>query len=241
MEKKYYLDKEDTIEFEGRTLYRIVALRDLLMVRKGAKGGYIEREYNLSHEGNCWVFNNAKVCGYAQVLDNTRLHGNAVATDFVELRNGSEMHDSSRASGNAKMFNNASLYDNASIRDKAQMFNDSTMSGNAELFGSGILQDRASIEDNVRVKDVTLGNIICIGEDAVIESVNDFVVFVDYWNKHNAYTWTRSNNKWSSLMFSGTREEVLNNIELYYGDSAWYTRYFNFVENNECINSSLED
>ena len=60
--KKYeiLMDKKNTIEFEGRTLYRIRALRDFNDVKKGNIGGYIESESNLSQEGDCWVYDNAK-------------------------------------------------------------------------------------------------------------------------------------------------------------------------------------
>lgn len=44
MEKKYRLLENDTITVGGRTLYRIEALRDFADVKKGDKGGYIEKE-----------------------------------------------------------------------------------------------------------------------------------------------------------------------------------------------------
>lgn len=65
MEKKYKLLENDTITVIGRTLYRIEALRDFADVEKGDKGGYVESEDNLYHDGNCWVFGNARVCGNA--------------------------------------------------------------------------------------------------------------------------------------------------------------------------------
>ena len=51
MEKKYKLTDE-TIEVNGKTLYRIEALKDFSNVKKGDKGGFIEKEKNLSHLGN---------------------------------------------------------------------------------------------------------------------------------------------------------------------------------------------
>ena len=44
MEKKYKLLKNDTVTVIGRTLYRIEALRDFANVRKGDKGGYVEKK-----------------------------------------------------------------------------------------------------------------------------------------------------------------------------------------------------
>lgn len=62
--KKYELT-EDTIQFCGKTLYRIKALRDFGDVEAGDLGGYIENENNLSQEDNAWVSGNAQVSGNA--------------------------------------------------------------------------------------------------------------------------------------------------------------------------------
>lgn len=48
---KYKLT-EETLEFNGRTLYRIEALKNFGFVRTGDKGGWIESENNLSQAGN---------------------------------------------------------------------------------------------------------------------------------------------------------------------------------------------
>ena len=60
MERKYELTKE-TNNIGFKTLYRIKALRDFANVKAGDLGGFIENEENLSHEGNCWVYGNARV------------------------------------------------------------------------------------------------------------------------------------------------------------------------------------
>ena len=95
MEKKYKLT-EETINVEGTTLYRIEALRDFSDVKKGDKGGYIEKEENLSHYDNCWVYEdamvcgNAQVCGCAEVYGKARICGDAVITsnsDYIVFKN----------------------------------------------------------------------------------------------------------------------------------------------------------
>ena len=72
--KKYELMKDDTIKAGGKTLYRIKALKNLkgtrgnvLGVRKGDIGGYIQSEDNLSHDGTCWVDNDAIVYGNGEL------------------------------------------------------------------------------------------------------------------------------------------------------------------------------
>lgn len=74
---KYELIHEDTVSFDGRTLYRIKSLRDFGCVKKGELGGYIEKEYNLSHEGNAWVSGDARVYENARVYGNAWVYGNA--------------------------------------------------------------------------------------------------------------------------------------------------------------------
>lgn len=74
MKMKYRLSKKDYITVGDRRLYRIVAVRDVNRdVKKGALGGYIEKEANLSHEGECWVHSDAMVYGNARLYDNVRV------------------------------------------------------------------------------------------------------------------------------------------------------------------------
>lgn len=80
---KYEILKDEFIEFDGRKLYRIKALKDFHNVKEGEFGGYIESERNLSHEGDAqvsgdaWVYNDAWVSGNAWVCDDARVFGNA--------------------------------------------------------------------------------------------------------------------------------------------------------------------
>ena len=77
-QKKYELLKNDTITApNGKTLYRIKALIDFGVVLAGSLGGYIEKEDNLAHSGNAWVFGNAEVFGNACVSDDAWVSGNA--------------------------------------------------------------------------------------------------------------------------------------------------------------------
>lgn len=64
------MKKYEMLEREVNGLCRIKALRDFGNVKKGDIGGYIEKEANLSHDGDCWVYDNAQVCGDALVYGN---------------------------------------------------------------------------------------------------------------------------------------------------------------------------
>ncbi|WP_219349854.1 hypothetical protein, partial [Helicobacter sp. 13S00482-2] len=60
----------------SRTLYRIKALRDFYDVKKDDLGGYIESENNLSHEGDCWVYDDSMVYGEVTFKENATISGN---------------------------------------------------------------------------------------------------------------------------------------------------------------------
>ena len=76
-QKKYELLKNDTITaLNGKTLYRIKALIDFGVVVAGSLGGYIEKEDNLTHTGNAWVYGDARVYGNARVSGDALVSGN---------------------------------------------------------------------------------------------------------------------------------------------------------------------
>jgi hypothetical protein len=82
--KKYKLTSESK-EYFGITLYRIEALKDFGDVSKGDKGGFIEKEENLSQEDNAWVSGNAQVYGDAQVSGNAQVYGDAWVSGKLKL------------------------------------------------------------------------------------------------------------------------------------------------------------
>ena len=102
---KYEILKDEFIEFDGRKLYRIRALKDFHNVKKGKVGGYIASERNLSHEGDAWVYGNACVYGDAWVYGNACVSGDA------------------RVSGDACVYGDAQVYGNAQVAGNAQVLN----------------------------------------------------------------------------------------------------------------------
>ena len=122
MEKKYRLLEDDTIRVCGRVLHRIEALRDFADVKKGDKGGYIESEDNLSHEGNCWVYDNARVSGNSRVYDNARVYGYAWLYDNARVSCNAKVYGEARVSCNAKVYGEAWVSGNAEVCDNADYY-----------------------------------------------------------------------------------------------------------------------
>ena len=60
--KKYKLTN-DTKEFLGITLHRIVCVTAFANVSAGDLGGWVDSEKNLSQDGDAWVYGDARVSG----------------------------------------------------------------------------------------------------------------------------------------------------------------------------------
>ena len=75
--KKFELLNDDTIDWFGRKLFRIQAKINFGAVEAGDIGGYIEKEDNLSENGNAWVYDDARVSDDARVYDDAEVYGNA--------------------------------------------------------------------------------------------------------------------------------------------------------------------
>lgn len=79
--KKYELTRE-TKNIDSNIVYRIRSLIDFetvnISIHKGDLGGFISSEENLSHNGNCWVFDNAAILDNSRLMDNAVVRGNAI-------------------------------------------------------------------------------------------------------------------------------------------------------------------
>ena len=207
MEKKYKLT-EETINVYGRTLYRIKSLKDFANIKKGDKGGYIEKEENLSQSGDCWVYDNAKVYNNAKVFDYADIYGNA------------EIFGNAIVSGNARVYGNAKVYHYAMVYDNAEVCDNAIISGNAEVYHD------AAVYGNARV----FGNAEICGKAEIANDL-DYIVFKNWWSSGRYFTWTRSNNMWKVGCFYGTGEQL---IEKAYRDSnesgKEYERVVKYIE-----------
>ena len=80
--KKYSMIRTDKTTPDGKPLFQIKAKADIAFkVKKGELGGYIEKEENLSSEGNAWVSGDAQVYGNARVS----VRANITTSISVEL------------------------------------------------------------------------------------------------------------------------------------------------------------
>ena len=219
MGKKYKLTDE-TINLNGVTLYRIEALKYFGEIKKGDKGGFIESENNLAHEGDAWVSDNAHVYGDACVFNNAHVYGNAFVSGYAQVY------------GDAFVYGNAWLYDNtrvcgyARVADNARVYGDANVCDDSSVFGSACVYDNAHVYGDVLVRGYA-----CVCGDAEISNKSDYIVFQNWWSSGRYFTWTRSNNMWSVGCFYGTGEELIKKA---YKDSKLsgreYERIVKYVE-----------
>ena len=96
--------KQVELSFRTVTLHRIKAVAEFGIVKVGDLGGWIEKEENLSHEGDAWVWGDAKIYGDAEVWGDAKIYGDA------------------EVCGNAKIYGDAEVWGDAKIYGDAEVF-----------------------------------------------------------------------------------------------------------------------
>ena len=130
--KKYELTEETKV-IDGKTLFRIRALRSFGDIKAGDLGGFIENERNLSHEDNAWVSGNAKV------IDNARVSDNALVIDNARVSGEAWVDGNARVSGNARVIDNARVSGYAKVGGKAIVGGEAWVSGEAQVSDDGLI------------------------------------------------------------------------------------------------------
>lgn len=209
--KKYRLLGNDTKNLSGTKLYRIQALISFGDVKEGDLGGYIQSEANLSHEGNAWVYDNAKVFGNARVFGNAKVYDNTKVFEYAMA------FDNAEVSVHAILFGYARVGGDATISGFAQVF------GNAQVNGSSKVYDHAQVSCDAEVSGdaKVFGKVEVIGDasisgDAEVSKLGDYIVFKNNWSSGHYFTYTRSNRMWNVGCFHGTGEELIKKA---YADS----------------------
>ena len=83
--KKFELTQEAKI-YLGKTLYRIKALISFGNVSAGDMGGWIEKEENLSQDGDAWVYGDAEVYGDAHIMWISKIGSRNDAITFMRSK-----------------------------------------------------------------------------------------------------------------------------------------------------------
>ena len=122
--KKFELTSESIVNIFGKKLFRIKALVEFGNVKEGELGGFVEKEENLSHEGNAWVCGDARVYGNAWVYGDAKVYGNA------------EVYGDTRVYGNAWVYGDAKVCGNAEVYGDTRVYGNTWVCGDAEVYGN---------------------------------------------------------------------------------------------------------
>jgi NDP-sugar pyrophosphorylase family protein len=152
--KKFELTTESITNVAGKKLFRIKALVEFGDVKAGELGGYVEKEENVSQDGNAWVSGNAEVSsnaevyGDAQVTGNAKVCGNAKVSGYARVSGNAKVSGYARVSGNAWVYGYARVYGYAWVCGDAQVYGNAKVSGYARVSGNAKVSDNARISDN---------------------------------------------------------------------------------------------
>ena len=153
MDKKFELTNE-TIEYEGRTLHRIRALKDFGCIKAGQLGGFVEREGNLSQEADCWIFDDAKVYDNArvyndarifddaEVFDNACVYHRATISDDAKIYGVACIGEDAHVFGDAEVFDRAFIYGRAKIYGYATVFDEAKVYGYSDVYGDAVIKEK---------------------------------------------------------------------------------------------------
>ena len=243
MEKKYRLT-DKSIMVSGNKLYRIEALRDFSderAVKAGDLGGYIQSEKNLSHEGNCWVYDyacvydnaaiygDATVSNYSCIHDNAEIYDNAVVRGYARIWDHARVYDGSRVCGNAEVFgyakisNFAEIYDsvcvygNAHVHGSAKIYNNTRIFNGAEVYGNAKLYDHSIVCNNATIcGNAIIYNNAAICSNALVTTSSDYSVISQFGTRvTNTTTFFRCKDglvRVSCGCFTGTLEEFRKQV-----------------------------
>lgn len=138
MEKKYELTSLKSI-ISGTHVLRIRALRDFGAVKAGDLGGFVQSETNLSHDGNCWVHDNAMVFDQARVESEAHIFGQALIYENAVVFGGTAICD------RARVYGRAAVYGRAVIRDDVSVFGEAKVCGTVIVLGSTVVRGAAKL------------------------------------------------------------------------------------------------
>ena len=161
---KYKLTSETKLHL-GRALYRIEAMIDFASVKAGDKGGFVEKEDNLSQSNNAWVYGNAWVSGNARVSGNAQVYGDAQVSGNAWVSGNAQVYGNAHVYGDARVSGNAWVYGNAQVYGDAQVYGNAWVSGNARVYGNAHVYGNAQVYGDAQVSPI---NIIGLGYSVTI-------------------------------------------------------------------------
>lgn len=223
MERKYELT-EETMTYDGRKIHRIKALINFDDVREGDLGGWVESEENLSQEGDCWIYDDAKAISDSRVSGDAKLRDCAVVSGAAIVRYCAEVSDRARISGNAiiwgyaKVSEKAFVYENAKVDEAARVHGWARVFGNAHITDAAEVFDHAEVYDSAWIADSAIvysaaivDGSAHIGVDAEITDERDYLVIGPIGSRNDDVTFYKT--KEGILVYTGCFNDTLDEFK----------------------------
>ena len=202
--KKFELTTDTKMHF-GRKLFRIKALVSFGDVKEGTLGGYVEKEENLDHEGNAWVYDDAWVCDNAIVYGNAMVCGSAMVCDRAMVRGNAKVY------GNAWVCGNAMVCDRAMVRGSAKVYDDAWVCDNADVYGNACVYGDAKVYGNAMVCGSA-----CVCGDARLCGNTDYATVKGFGTQCRSTTFFRCEDRKIRVAcgcFKGTIEDFRKRVK----------------------------
>lgn len=234
---KYELT-EETIKIDGHVLHRIKALKDFGMVRAGQLGGFIESEKNLSQEGTCWVFDEAKVFGEAEILQSAeiyreaRVYGEALVCGHAWVFQCVNIFGRAQVFGSAKIYGGAQIYDLAKVTGEAEVF------GVSQIFENARVIEKSQVCGNAQVcGDALVCGRARILENAIISKTSDYIEIGPLGSRKDHTTFYKiKNGIWVSCgCFNGPIKEFREKVRMTHWKNIHYKNYMDASDFAEMV------
>lgn len=136
---RYYELTDETIEFDGHTLHRIVCTESFRNVLKGTYGGFIEGYKNL--KGTAWVDGAAKVYNGAVVSGQALVTGHACVNRYAYISDRAVVDGNAYVSGNSVLIGgDVCIYGSVIVRSSSRFRLD--IIGSANIGGDAVIESR---------------------------------------------------------------------------------------------------
>lgn len=153
-------------------LHRIRATKDFNDVKAGDFGGLIQDESNLSQEGDCWIYDEAKVYDGAVIEGNAQIRNNAIVRDKSKVDGEAQVLDFAIIEGCSKVTDNAKVY------NRSKVTNCSIIKGNAKVYEQAKVESSSIIDDNGAVLGSVIASNSVIKDNAFINKGGEIVCSV---------------------------------------------------------------
>jgi len=201
-DKKYELLEDEYIKVVGRKVFRIRALRSFGNIKEGDKGGFIQSEKNLYHNGDCWVGRDAIVCDDAIVSGNALVTGDAFVYGAACIMEDAIVMDQAHIGGDALIFDHAKICDGASISDEV------SISGHARVGGNSLICDRVRILGSTVITGTCVIRGYTTINGSMITSSKDVLVIGPIGSRRAHLTIVISDGRCYTGCFAGTIDEL---------------------------------